>query len=107
MGALERVLSNGPGQQNRARVAAPALELIAQDLLRFGERAPHGLVVLHRIVTGQAGVQPSPPDLPARLLGYVLDGADPQALGEIKVWPGWSGGGDDADKDARANRWRI
>jgi hypothetical protein len=105
--ALERVVGDRPRPENRAGIAAPLLDLIAQDVLRFGERAPHGLAILHSIVTGQAGVQASPPNLPARLLGYVIDGANPQALAEIKVWPGWSCGGDDADKDGRAIRWRI
>ena len=105
--ALERVLGDRAGPENRTGIAAPLLDLIAQDVLRFGERAPRGLAILHSMVAGQAGVQAPPPDLPARLLGYVIDGANPQALAEIKVLPGWSCGGDDADANGRAVRWRI
>src|SRR5262245_53954394 len=96
--ALERVLGDRPRPENRAGIAAPLLDLIAQDVLRFGDRAPHGPAILHGI-TWQAGVHRGSPDLPGRLLGYVIDGADPQALAEIKVWHGWSRGGNDNDKD--------
>jgi hypothetical protein len=93
--------------ENRAGIAAPLLDLVAQDLLRFGERVPRGLAIVGSNIAGQSGVHPGASDLPARILGYVLDDADPQVLAEIKVWGGYGVGGNDADKDGRAVRWRI
>jgi hypothetical protein len=95
--ALEQVLRDRPRPENRAGVAAQLLDLIAQDVLRFGEPG----------IRAGLGVHPGSPDLPARLLGYVIDGVDPHALADIKVLPGWSHGGADADKDGRVVRWRV
>jgi hypothetical protein len=105
--ALERVLADGPRPENRAGIAAPLLELVAQDLLRFGDRGRHGPAIVGSPIAGQPGVRPGSPDLPARLLGYVLDGDDPQVLAEIKVSGGYAIGGGDVDRDGRAVRWRI
>jgi hypothetical protein len=103
--ALERVLKDRPRLANRAGIDRELLDLIAQDVLRFGAAAP-GLAIMHaRVTGGQAPV--ASPDLPARLLANVVDGDDPQALAEVKAWPGWSISSDDADKDARRLRWRI
>lgn len=84
--ALERVLSNGPGLENRAGIAEPVLDLIARDMLRFGSS--------HR-------------DAPARLLAYVVDGEDPQALTQLDPPYGYSICGQDQDGKARGVRWQL
>jgi hypothetical protein len=92
MGALERVLSNGPDFANRAGIAAPLLDLIARDMLRF---AP-----VHRPATSPAGA------LPARLLAYVVDGDDPRTLAQTLAGS-HSISGQDNDRKARGVRWQI
>jgi hypothetical protein len=75
--AFDLVVKDGPRPENRAGLDASLLDLIAQDLLRFGERAPRSLAIIISTINGQAGVYPGSSDLPARLLAYVLDGRAP------------------------------
>jgi Domain of unknown function (DUF4132) len=99
--ALERVLRDGPGVANRARIAAPLLDLIARDMLRLGP--PHrGFAGLP---AATAAASPAS-DLPARLLAFVVDGADPQMLAPIRA-VGWSISSHDNDAKARGVRWQL
>src|SRR5262245_6299951 len=100
--ALERVLRDGPGVDKRAGIALPLLELMAQDMLRFGS-AHCGFAGLPATPTAAVPVS----DLPARLLGYVVDGAHPQTLARIQVTPGWSISSHDNDGKARGVRWQL
>jgi hypothetical protein len=94
MGALERVLSNGPGLANRAGIAEPVLDLIARDMLRF--------VPMHRPATsGPAAARP------ARLLAYIVDGDDPKILAQTIPPVGYSISDYDRDGEARSVRWQI
>src|SRR5262245_40329424 len=100
--ALERILSEGPGLENRAGIAAPLLDLIARDMLRF-RSAPGGFAGLPAAPTAAALAS----NLPGRLLGYVVDGADPQTLARVQVSPGWSISSHDNDRNARGVRWQL
>jgi hypothetical protein len=101
--ALERVLSDGPGLANRAGIAAPLLDLIARDMLRF-EPAHRGLAGLPVVVLPAAFPAS---ELPARLLGYVVDGYDPQILARIQASASYSFSSHDQDRKARGIRWQI
>src|SRR5215468_2859759 len=100
--ALERVLGDGPGLENRAGIALPLLDLIARDVLRFG--SPHrGFAGLPAATTAAAPAS----DLPARLLAYVVDGVGPQVLARVQASVGWSISSHDNDGKARGVRWQL
>jgi hypothetical protein len=101
--ALERILSSGRGLANRAGIAAPLLDLIARDILRFGS-AHRGFAGLPAVATPAASPAS---DLPARLLAYVVDGDDPQTLTRIPAPGGYSISSHDQDGKARGIRWQI
>src|SRR5262245_24635208 len=103
--ALDRILSSGPGVANRAGIAAPLLDLIARDMLRYGS-THRGLAGLGALAS-QAATASLASDLPARLLAYVVDGDDPQVLKQIQTSPGWSMSSEDPDRKARGIRWQI
>jgi hypothetical protein len=106
MGALERVLSNGPDLANRAVIAAPLLDLIAQDMLRFG--SPHrGLAGMRIVAISAASPALDTSDMPARLLAYVVDGDDPQTLAQIQTPRGYSISSGDSDGKDRGVRWQL
>jgi hypothetical protein len=96
--ALARVVRERGAPENGDGLPESLLDLFAQDLLRFDRE---GTGLLGTIRTGL------PPDLPGRLLTYVVDGADAAALGQIKLLRHQMFSYGDTESDTREPRWRI
>jgi len=101
--ALQKMLEAAAPLNNPSGIAEPLIELIARDLTRFEAPVHLGF----QVVAGAGGANAPTGAFPARLLKYVVDGADHGALGCIKVYGGWSSSSGDGDGEARAIRWQI